>query len=392
MTLAQADTFGATRHVDVSLRLLASAARPLKNRARVHFHSYTMETVGEIAIHSSGSNDPILAAKNAARMGQPQHPRSLLPGGEALAQIKLAEGALLLPGDRFIIRQFSPVVTIGGGVVLDAAPIPGFKRVAVDGLLQAAAAADSEEMLARRIARRRYRGLTVAQAISETGWRTEVIESHLAGPLAKGTVLRFGDLFFDSASMSALSILLPQSLAAFQKENPLVPGMGKETLREKFTLSPEVFAAVLGSLLREKKIDLAGDLVRLPGHGVVMKDEESESKKTIEAAFATAGLKVPALSEVIAGLKVDKARAQKIVTLLLREKVLIKISDELVFHRGALEELRRQMAAFKLKSTKIDVGKFKEMTGVSRKYAIPLLEYLDRERVTRRVGDAREIL
>jgi len=125
---------------------------------------------------------------------------------------------------------------------------------------------------------------------------------------------------------------------------------------------------------------------------VVMKDDEAESKKTIEAAFASAGLKVPALSEVIAGLKVDKSRAQKIVTLLMRDRVLVKISDELVFHRGALEELRRQMAAFKVKSAKIDVAKFKEMTGVSRKYAIPLLEYLDRERVTRRVGDAREIL
>jgi selenocysteine-specific elongation factor len=135
-----------------------------------------------------------------------------------------------------------------------------------------------------------------------------------------------------------------------------------------------------------------GDLVRLQGHGVVMKDEEAESKKRIEDAFAGAGLKVPALHEVIAGLKVDKARAQKIVTLLLREKVLIKISDELVFHRTALEELRRIIVAQKAKSPKMDVAKFKELTGVSRKYAIPLLEYLDRERVTKRVGDVREIL
>jgi selenocysteine-specific elongation factor len=132
--------------------------------------------------------------------------------------------------------------------------------------------------------------------------------------------------------------------------------------------------------------------VRLPGHGVVMKDEESESKKKIEDAFASAGLKVPALHEVIAGLKIDKVRAQKIVTLLLRDKVLVKVSDELVFHRSALQELRRQLVAYKAKSATIDVGKFKELTGVSRKYAIPLLEYLDRERVTRRVGDAREIL
>src|SRR6202020_3503298 len=117
------------------------------------------------------------------------------------------------------------------------------------------------------------------------------------------------------------------------------------------------------------------------------KDDEAESKKIIEAAFANAGLKVPALHEVIAGLKVDKVRAQKIVTLLLRDRTLLKISDELVFHRGALEDLRRRLAAQKTKSPRIDVAMFKELTGVSRKYAIPLLEYLDRERLTKRVGD-----
>jgi selenocysteine-specific elongation factor len=103
-------------------------------------------------------------------------------------------------------------------------------------------------------------------------------------------------------------------------------------------------------------------------------------------------LKVPALHEVISGLKVDKSRAQKIVTLLLRDKMLVKVSDELVFHHSALEQLRRLVAAQKAKSPKMDVATFKELTGVSRKYAIPLLEYLDRERVTKRIGDAREIL
>ena len=139
-------------------------------------------------------------------------------------------------------------------------------------------------------------------------------------------------------------------------------------------------------------MELAGDLVRLPGRGVVMKDEEAESKKTIEAAFAKAGLAVPSLNEVLAGLKVDKVRAQKIVTLLLRDKILVKLSDTLVFHHTALADLRQRMAAQKAKSPKIDVAKFKDLTGVSRKYAIPLLEYLDRERVTKRVGDERVIL
>lgn len=383
MMLASTATFSATRLLDVHLRLLSSTPWALKDRARVHFHSHTMETVGEIVFRSIHLNPPL---ENSGRVWQ------MAPGSEAFARIKLPEETLLLPGDRFIIRRFSPVVTIGGGVVLDAAPIPGFQQVSVDGFLKAAAAGNAGEMLALRIARRWYRGLGMAQAVSETGWREAVIQSQMAEQLASGTVLKFGDLFFSSAALSTLRTLVPQTLSMFQQENPLVPGMGKETLREKFTLSPEVFAAVLESLLGEKKIEVAGDLVRLPGHGIVMKDEEAESKKKIEDAFAVAGLKVPALREVIAGLTVDKSRAQKIVTLLLRDKLLVKISDDLVFHGSALAELRRLVAAQKAKSPKMDVAKFKELTGVSRKYAIPLLEYLDRERVTRRVGDAREIL
>ena len=158
---------------------------------------------------------------------------------------------------------------------------------------------------------------------------------------------------------------------------------------------PEIFHAILRKLLAERKLEVIDDLVRLPGSGVVLKDEEAESKKIIEQAFSLAGLQVPALSAVLGGLKLDKTRAQKIVTLLLREKVLIKISDELVFHQTALANLRGQLRAYKANAAgpaKIDVGKFKEMTGVSRKYAIPLLEYLDRERVTKRVGDERVIL
>jgi selenocysteine-specific elongation factor len=378
MTLAPPDTLAATRNVDARLRLLSSAPRVLKDRAKVHFHAYTMEAIGEVVFQRSVH----LNSKGW----------QVAPGSEAFVRIRLPEPTLLLPGDRFIIRQFSPVVTIGGGVVLDAAPIPGFKQITVDALLRHAASGNAGEMLALRVARRWYRGLTMAQAVSETGWRREVVESRLAGQLAEGTVLRFGDLFFHFYTMGALTMLVPQSLSYFHEKNPLVPGMGKEALREKFTLSPDVFAAVLDLLTREKKIEVAGDVVRLPGRGVVMKDEEAESKKKIEDAFASAGLKVPALYDVISGLKVDKIRAQKIVTLLLRDKVLIKISDELVFHRSALEELRRQMAAQKAKSVKIDVATFKELTGVSRKYAIPLLEYLDRERVTRRVGDVRQIL
>jgi len=369
MTLAPPATFETTRRVDVSLRLLASAPRPLKSRARVHFHSYTMETVAEVLLHGT---------------------KQIAPGEEAFARLKLPDAVLVLPGDRFILRQFSPVVTIGGGVVLDSAPIP--RSPGQSDFLKALAAGNPGTILRARIARRQHDGIPMPRLIAETGWTKSFIEAQLAQAIKEQRVVRVGEMLLDLPALEALKIRIVSVVVDFHKNNPLVGGISREELRRQVDATPEVFEAVTALLVREKKIEVAGDLVRLPGHGVVMKDEEAESKKRIEDAFAEAGLRVPALHEVIAGLKIDKMRAQKIVTLLLRDKVLIKVSDELVFHRSALEELRRQVAAYKVKSAKIDVAKFKELTGVSRKYAIPLLEYLDRERVTKRVGDAREIL
>jgi selenocysteine-specific elongation factor len=369
MTLAPPSTFSATRRVDVRLRLLASAPRALRHRSRVHFHSNTMQNVVEIVLHGT---------------------KQLTPGSEGFARLKLSQPVLLLPGDRFIIRQSSPVVTIGGGLVLDPAPIP--RAPGLESFLQILSGSNPETILTARITRRGHAGISMSQLIAETGWTRDSVEARFAETLKDARVLRIGDLFVDATAIVRLQQSIVNSVAGFQKKNSLVGGIAREALREQVKASSEVFTAALELLVREKKIEAAGDLVRLPGHGVVMKDEEAQSQKAIEEAFAAAGLKVPALHEVIAGLKVDKARAQKIVTLLLRDKVLTKIADELVFHRSALEQLRRLVAAQKAKSPKMDVATFKEMTGVSRKYAIPLLEYLDREHVTKRVGDAREIL
>jgi selenocysteine-specific elongation factor len=369
MTLAPPALLETTRRVDVSLRLLASAPRPLKNRARVHFHSYTMETVAEVLLHGT---------------------KQLAPGEQAFARLKLADATLLLPGDRFIVRQFSPVLTIGGGVVLDATPIP--RMAGQDAFLEVLADGEAEAILSARIARRNHKGISISRLVAETGLTKPVIETQLGQMVSKGGVVRAEEMFVHLPALEALKLRLVTTAADFHKKNPLVGGISKEELRAQVEASPEVFEAVAAMLIRDRKVEVVGDLVRLPGHGVVMKHEEAESKKTIEDAFAAAGLKVPALHEVLAGLKIDTTRAQKIVTLLLRDKSLIKISDQLVFHRSALEELRSRLAVYKVKSSTIDVAQFKELTGVSRKYAIPLLEYLDRERVTKRVGDARQIL
>ena len=369
MMLAPASTFQATSRVDVELSLLASA-KPLKDRARVHFHSYTSETIATAVLYGK---------------------KQVGPGENAFAQLRLSEPTLLLPGDRFIIRQFSPVVTSGGGVVIENAP-PKKVKDATDyaQVLKMLTEELRAGMLRARVAASGARGLGIAEAVARTGWPAQQI---ISGASANPEIVRIGDILIFNPALDLVRKDLISALEAFHKHHALVAGMSKEELRGRFSeVAPTVFASLFDEALQAKKIELAGELVRLPGRGVVMKDEEAESKRIIEAAFANAGLKVPALKDVLAGLKVDKPRAQKIVTLMLRDKVLVKISDDLVFHRDALADLRKRLAAEKAKSAKLDVARFKDLTGVSRKYAIPLLEYLDREHVTRRVGDERVIL
>jgi selenocysteine-specific elongation factor len=369
MMLAPPETLSSTSRVDARVSLL-STAKPLKDGARVHFHAYTMETIAEVRLYAA---------------------KQLPPGAEAYAHLRLAEPALLLPGDRFILRQFSPVVTIGGGVVLENAPPAKIaSREQYAGFLRVLAGDDRKGALLARVTSRGMRGMTIPEAIARTGWKRAEIAA-LAGRLAE--ILQVGDVLLQRSAADSLRQSLISSLDRFHRKNPLVPGIGKEELRGQLEgVLPSVFEQFFDEAIQTKKLELAGELVRLTGRGVVMKDEEAEAKKIIEQAFARAALQVPSLWEVLAGLKIDKARAQKIVTLLLRDKILIKVSEELVFHHSALAELRQKLAALKAATPKIDVARFKNLAGVSRKYAIPLLEYLDRERVTRRVGDERVIL
>ena len=403
MMLTAPQLFRPTSRVGVSIDLLRSA-KALRNRSRVHFHVFTAETIAEVSL---------IGAKQ------------LQPGESGLAELKLDEPLLLLPGDRFIIRQFSPVITIGGGRVLDA--VRPSKRTKSEERLaflrnisNAGAPSSSPSVgesvgpgneLAARVGRRGAQGLSISEAVAETGWQPSHVE-RIAGELvSSGSVARFDDRLLAAALVQSVGQKMLSKVEAFHKANPLQPGINKDELREALGLEPEVFRGVLDSLTqsenhsgaplirgagmsgtRSSKLQLSGEVVHAAGKGVVLRDEEAESKAQIERAFASAGLKVPLLKDVLASLPVDKVRAQKLVTLLLRDRVLVKLSDELVFHRDALAALRTQIASQKTKTPKINVGNFKDLFGITRKHAIPLLEYLDRERVTRRVGDERIIL
>lgn len=370
MMLTESGLVQPTRRLDVQLSLLAGAP-PLKSGSRIHLHLFTNETTATVALYQ----------------GQQ------LKGGEtAWAQLRTAVPVAFAPCDRFIIRQFSPVTTIGGGVIADVNPVWRMKNSARIAMLDELSTADDLCRIRVLTARRGQRGLRMAEAIHETGWTMARLQIIRDSGVRAGEIFALGDLLIAVLAFQQFACELVASVETFQAANPLAGGISKQELFEKSKAGKELFAGALDRMVLEKRLVISAEHVHLPGYCLRMKEEESESKKQIEDIFARAGFKVPALKEVLAGLKIGLDQAQKIVTLLLREKVLVKLNEDLVFHRKTLEELKRQLSELKSKSAKIDVSQFKDHFGVSRKYAIPLLEYLDREHVTRRVGDERVIL
>jgi selenocysteine-specific elongation factor len=312
--------------------------------------------------------------------------------------LRLRQGVLVLPGDPFIIRQSSPLVTIGGGTVLDPLPRrPRSREISRRDYLGAVERSDKPEILAQ-LTQRSLFGLPQSEISSRTGWTDPEIQDTLRNIVATKRIRLIPaepPILFASASFDELVKSISERIERFHKENPLQPGIPREELRVHLArrLRPEIFRAALDELATNKKIELQGELVKRAGSQISLLPDELKAKDQIEAAFASAGLAVPSVREVLAALSIDSRRSEKLLQLLLREKALHRVTPELIFHRDALAELRAKLAAYKkAKGERISVPTFKDLTGITRKYAIPLLEYLDRERVTRRQGDERVIL
>jgi len=364
--LSEPGYFRAVKRVDCRLDLLPSA-KPLKNRAPVHFHSGTAEIEAEVRL--------------------PAGTAALKPGQTAYAQVVLREPALVWPGDRFIIRMFSPVVTIGGGVVLDNGERRYGAREDMAGRLAALERADLAERIATLVKESEY-GMPMAELVARTGLR-EVEIGAAAGKAGLVALAQPQAWYADRAWFQRMRERLVRAVHEFHKEKALLPGIGKQDLRSREMAEAPLF--LVDALLADAKdLVVDGETVRARNHRVVLQEDESAARAAIERAFERAGLTTPAVPEVLAQSGVEPARARSLLQILLRERQLVRVSDELVFHRTAIENLRQMMAT--RKAARFNVSAFKEWTGVSRKYAIPLLEYLDRERVTRREGDERRVL
>jgi selenocysteine-specific elongation factor len=366
MALAEPGRFRAVRLLDCTLHLLPSA-KPLKHRAPVHFHAGTAEIEAEVRLLGGAT--------------------VLKPGDRAYARIVLRQQALVLPGDRFIIRMFSPVVTIGGGVMLDAGSLRYRKTDNVALRLDVLAGPDTSAKISLLV-RESNSGMSFADLVARTGFLDRDLEAAALSPrlvwLRQPQPWLMDRAWFDRTRQHML-----ETVREFHRAHPLLAGIARQDLRgrELPNAPPFVFDALLAEA---KDLAVEGETVRLRTHRVVLKQDEEQARAAIERAFEQAGLAAPTVAEVLAKSGVEAGRARSLLQILIREKRLIRVSEDLVFHHSAIDNLRRLLAG--RKATRFNVGNFKDWTGISRKYAIPLLEYLDREHVTRREGDERLVL
>ncbi len=388
-TLADPGCFEPTRRFDGDLNLLADA-RPLRHGARVRFHQGTSEILGRVAIS--------IADVDAQSAGAPA--TEVRPGTRAYVRIRLERPAVLTRGDRFILRAYSPSITIGGGRVLDPHPPRGgtrtdrtrerFRRLDRAGV---GTREREDEAAFLMIEERAEAGLPLDTLTPRLGMAPGHEDETATRLGAGGRVLRVGDLLIATDVIRTLESRLLAELRAYHAREPLSDGLAREEARERLfgRAEPGVFDHAISGLVASGRL-VARDRLALATHRLSLSEDETRAQEAIVRVLQEAGLKPPDTGALATSAGCSPEVVDRVLKLLLRQRVLVRI-DALVFHADALDRLKQDTQALKAAGVEtIDVGAFKERHHVSRKYAIPLLEYLDRERVTRRVGEKRVVI
>ncbi len=363
-TLVLPKSISAVDTIDAEVRLLESAPA-LKHRATVHFHAFTSETMATVSLYGY---------------------EAVQPGTIRIARLKLSEPIVLIPGDQFVLRQPSPAGTVGGGRVLDAHPEPRLRKTAALAWLGQLKDGSPAQQIDLRVGRRATNGISLDALSTETGLTIDAIRRLAAPALERGDLLLIASdlLLSRMAGLAAIDATTTRLHAAQQP-------IKLSELRSQTILNSEIFDYVMKSLLREQKARLRDEMVSVYSGGTSASTADTERLAMIAQAYEAAGLASPSVLELARSLNFKEADMRRLVTLLQREKAIVRMgSDEVFIHSSALHRLTAQLAA--LRGTLMDVARFKQLTGLSRKYAIPLLEYLDRQHVTRKQGDERLVL
>lgn len=372
--LVPAKRFQATSMLDVELELLPNVVKPLAQRTRVRLHHDTSEVMARVVL-----------------LGGMQ----LIPGQKMFAQLRLEEPTFALPGDRFIVRSYSPQVTIGGGKIIDTLPSKHrLKDLKALDWLGKLINSSNEEQIALFIEMAGVKGMSIQAIAARTGFTDALLNKEISNLIQSGRLFKSDSqpvYLLAKTAYEQLKVELLKLVKDFHKREPLQVGINREEVRERVGFTTEIFKLVLERLMIEKLIVSERDILRLASHQISLSGEDEQAKKQMETKFKEVGFQARTYDEVMKEFRIDTNKLRKIYQLLVNEQRLVKIGD-FVFHREAINEIVNRIKAQRVKNTKLDIATFKDLTGLSRKHAIPLLEYLDMQKITRRLGNDREIL
>jgi selenocysteine-specific elongation factor len=396
-TLTRPGAVAETTVIDATLQLLESA-KPLKHGARVRLHAGTVELLGRVALSGldAATTEPL---GDPAGPGGPGRAAEIPPGRRAHARLRLEAPMAVTRGDRFILRAYSPSVTIAGGVVLDPAPSRGPIRTAAGRARFAAidirgAEGETERFIEQAVTERGAQGLSRDALVGRAGLDPQSVSAVVVRLVATGRITALGALLVPTAILGVLSARLMDLVRTYHELQPLSEGLPREEARSR------VFARADQSVFERVVADLtnAGHLAGKERLALALRkpplsDEDRRAMELVADAFERGGLAPPDSSSLAVALGLPPPAIERAMTLLVRQKTLVRV-DSLVFHAGSLDRLKAEIRAMKGSAAgqRLDVAAVKDRYGLSRKFAIPLLEYLDRERVTRRIGDARVVL
>jgi selenocysteine-specific elongation factor len=365
--------FAPTFMLDAVLQHLSDAPRPLRHRARVRLHVGTSEIMGRV----------ILLDRD-----------ELAPGEEAYVQLRLEEPAIVLPRDRFVIRSYSPVQTIGGGILLDAQASKHRRGEAGLAAHFRLLAEDSpEEIFSHHLRQATHLGLRLSEFLP----RTELSESRLrqvATTLQRAGRLRAvnADMawYLHAEALDSLTRELRRYLETFHRQNPLKPNIASEELRAKVRgLGERVCLMALEELRQQGVVVVERDRVRLATHQVALDDTRERILNELEAEFLAAGYQPPRVEDLFAKLNIGKGHDKALLQVLLDQGRAVRLKENVVFHRANLAKAETLLVQYLRDHREITPIEFKDLLGISRKYAIPMLEYFDSQKITIRVGDKR---
>ena len=357
--------------VDGTLELLPDSPRAVRTRTRVRFHVGTSEIMARVLLLDRAE---------------------LAPGETAFARVRLEAPLVARPGDRFVVRSYSPVVTIGGGTLLDVDP-PRFKRKgpALVAHLEVLRAGSPEVVLEEHIRHVGAGGVRLSTLSGRVPFGPERLRALLEGLQAAGRVISIDrDWFIHPDSFGRLRGLVLDELAAFHRASPLKPGMSREELRGRAGGADErVFGFLLSALGAEGVVKTERDKVRLASHEVRLSPEQQRVVDTLESEFSRAEAAPPSAEEALGRAGVRGDEEHELFQVLVQSGKLVRVKESLFFHARALDSIQAKLVALLRERKEIGPSDIKDLLGISRKYAIPLLEFFDQRRVTARVGERR---